>query len=222
MPTFGQLRTQARSLETETETLLSRYAGFAQSLSASVMEDENKVVKNIEENLRKRGDILAQLNREIESDTKTSTTQLYQVQRHREVLAEHRNEFNRIRSNLQHDRNHLNLLSSVREDITQHQQQQQQAREGRDADYYLMNERNRIDNSNSMADSLLAQAYETRDEFVRQRTTLSGVQRRLVGTLSNIPGINTIIAKVNTRRKRDSLILASLITFCVLLILFFH
>ena len=53
MPTFGQLRTQARSLETETETLLSRYAGFAQSLSASVMEDENKVVKNIEENLRK-------------------------------------------------------------------------------------------------------------------------------------------------------------------------
>ncbi|KAF5097806.1 hypothetical protein DV451_003686 [Geotrichum candidum] len=200
MPTFGQLRTQARSLETETETLLSRYAGFAQSLSASVMEDENKVVKNIEENLRK----------------------LYQVQRHREVLAEHRNEFNRIRSNLQHDRNHLNLLSSVREDITQHQQQQQQAREGRDADYYLMNERNRIDNSNSMADSLLAQAYETRDEFVRQRTTLSGVQRRLVGTLSNIPGINTIIAKVNTRKKRDSLILASLITFCVLLILFFH
>jgi Golgi SNAP receptor complex protein 1 len=53
MPTFGQLRTQARSLETETETLLSRYAGFAQSLSASVMEDENRVVKNIEENLQK-------------------------------------------------------------------------------------------------------------------------------------------------------------------------
>lgn len=169
--------------------------------------------------LLQRGDILAQLNREIESDAKVSTTHLHQVQRHREVLAEHRSEFSRIRSSLQHERNHLNLLSSVRDDITQHQQQQN---EGRNADYYLMNERNRIDNSHSMADSLLAQAYETRDEFIRQRTTLSGVQRRLVGTLSQIPGINTIIAKVNTRKKRDSLILASLITFCVLLILFFH
>lgn len=85
----------------------------------------------------------------------------------------------------------------------------------------MLNERSRIDNSNSMADSLLAQAYETRDEFIRQRASLAGIQRRMLNTLSMVPGINTIIAKVNTRKKRDSLILAALVTTCVLLLLFF-
>lgn len=86
----------------------------------------------------------------------------------------------------------------------------------------MLNERSRIDNSNNMADSILAQAYETRDEFVRQRASLAGIQRRMMNTLSHVPGINTIIAKVNTRKKRDSLILASLITACVLLLIMFH
>ena len=76
----------------------------------------------------------------------------------------------------------------------------------------MLTERSRIDNSHNLADSLLSQAYETRDHFARQRASLSSVQRRLAQTASYIPGLNTIIAKVNTRKKRDSLILATLIT----------
>lgn len=53
MSTFSQLRTQARSLETEFEGLLSTYSSFTQSISGSAMEDENRTVKSIEESLSK-------------------------------------------------------------------------------------------------------------------------------------------------------------------------
>lgn len=153
------------------------------------------------------------MNRSIESETNPSTTQLHHYQRHSEVLSEQRTMFERLRNTIQNERNSLNLLSSVRTDIETHRAPRQTEEE------YMLNERQRIDNSHNIADSILAQAYETREEFMRQRATLAGVQRKLTNALGRIPGINTVIAKVNTRKKRDSLILASLITFCVLLLL---
>lgn len=178
-----------------------------------------------------RDEIVSALNRVLESEASPSTAKLHQVQRHRENVADHKAEFQRIRGTILQERNHLNLLSSVRSDIESHRASTTTPSGGgtggsrnsgmSEADY-MLNERSRIDNSNSMADSLLAQAYETRDEFMRQRASLTGIQRRMFYTLSHVPGINTIIAKVNTRKKRDSLILASLITTCVLLLLLFR
>lgn len=130
----------------------------------------------------------------------------------------------------------MNLLSSVRSDIESHRASTSTPNNngadngngsgsrntGMSEVDYMLSERSRVDNSNSMADSILAQAYETRDEFLRQRASLTGIQRRMLNTLSHVPGINTIIAKVNTRKKRDSLILAGLVTTCVLLLLLFR
>lgn len=84
----------------------------------------------------------------------------------------------------------------------------------------MLAERQRIDNTHGMADTLLAQAYETRDEFMRQRATLVNVQRRVMTAAAHIPGLNTLISKINTRKKRDSLIIAGLLTACILFLVF--
>lgn len=84
----------------------------------------------------------------------------------------------------------------------------------------MLHERGRVDNSNNMTDTLLAQAYATREELLTQRASLANIQRRLFNTASSIPGINTVISKINTRKKRDSLILAVIITLGILFILF--
>lgn len=46
---FAQIRSKLRALETRTESLLSNYSGYTQSVSSSATEDEIKVIKELEE-----------------------------------------------------------------------------------------------------------------------------------------------------------------------------
>ncbi|VVT46988.1 uncharacterized protein SAPINGB_P001488 [Magnusiomyces paraingens] len=223
MATFSQLRAQLRSLETDSQHLLSDFSSFAQSISSSATEEELRLSKDIEENLAKREETIATLARTVNSEDTPSITKDHQLQRHKETLAENRADYIRLINSIKQERVRTNLLSSVRTDIELHRARESNG-SGREAGMsdsdYMISERNRIDNSHSMADSILAQAYETREEFARQRQSLSNVQRRLQNTLGQVPGINTLISKVNTRKKRDSLILAGIITLCILFLLF--
>ena len=77
----------------------------------------------------------------------------------------------------------------------------------------LMTERDRIDHSHSIADSVLETAYATRNEFGRQRQTLTRLNQRLMQSASTyifclrlmigqLPGINTIVGKIYAEEKR--------------------
>lgn len=85
----------------------------------------------------------------------------------------------------------------------------------------MLQERNRIDNSHNMADSVLSQAYAINENFGLQRETLANINRRIVGAASQVPGINGLIGKIGTKRRRDGIILGSFIAFCFLMFLFF-
>lgn len=154
----------------------------------------------------------------LDSDPSAPATKLHQVQRHKELLQEHKTAIKRIQSTIQQERNKTNLLSSVRTDIENYRNGSTPTNVG-DEQEYMRDERSRIDNSHNLADTILTQAYETRDEFMRQRANLTNIQNKVVHAASQIPGLNTLISKVNTRKKRDSLILATLITICILFIL---
>jgi len=73
-----------------------------------------------------------------------------------------------------------------------------------------------------MADGVLAQAYAVNDSFGEQRLMLSNINKRIKQSAMQLPGINTLIGKINTRKKRDSVILACLISFCFLMLLYFR
>ncbi|ODQ68355.1 Golgi SNAP receptor complex member 1 [Nadsonia fulvescens var. elongata DSM 6958] len=219
MSTFAQTRSTIRRLESECESLISDFSSFAQSVSFSATGDEVKCRKSIDDNLGQRQDTISALQRIIDTSNNegNSATRLHQLQRHKEILADDKSHVQKIRSTIQQERNRANLLTNVRDDINDFHN----GSGGRgDEAEYMLQERSRVDNSNSMADNLLAQAYETRDEFVRQSASLSNVQRKLLHTVGSIPGISSIIAKVNTRKKRDSLIIASLIAVCLLFLFF--
>lgn len=84
----------------------------------------------------------------------------------------------------------------------------------------MMQERGRIDNSHSMADSVLSQAYAINENFGMQRETLANINRRIVGAASQVPGINGLIQRIGTKKRRDGIILGSFIAFCFLLFWF--
>lgn len=72
-----------------------------------------------------------------------------------------------------------------------------------------------------MADSVLSQAYAINENFGMQRETLANINRRIVGAASQVPGINGLIQRIGTKKRRDGIILGGFIAFCFLIFFFF-
>ena len=89
-----------------------------------------------------------------------------------------------------------NLLFNVHRDINHHKQQR-----NIDGNAYILEESERVNNVNSIADRLLQGAFATRDELLNQRQYLNNAQLQVLSTMQNIPGLNVLISKINTRRK---------------------
>lgn len=140
---------------------------------------------------------------------------------HRSTLADHRREFTRLRGAIADARSRGNLLSSVRNDISAFRSAAR-LEEGRSEADYMLDERERLDHSHNVADTVLSQAYAVNEDFMGQRQMLQSINRRIMHSASQVPGINAIVAKINTRKKRDSVILAGLIATCFLMVLWFR
>lgn len=219
--TFTQTRSQALSLEKQTEQLLSKFSQFQQqqqqnqSQSLDITQEEITIRQQIEEIFQKRDAIILKLNRISEVEPNLSTSKLQQLTRHKEKLNDDNLSFTKIINNIEDERNKNNLLFNVHRDINHHKQQR-----NLDGNAYILEESERVNNVNSIADRLLQGAFATRDELLNQRQYLNNAQLQVVSTMQNIPGLNVLISKINTRRKRDTLILASVIAICILFLFF--
>ncbi|QSZ28956.1 hypothetical protein DSL72_003463 [Monilinia vaccinii-corymbosi] len=218
---WAQLRQQARSLETQTETLFHSYSQFSaiSNIPPKPSEDERSTEMKLQEILEKRESLISQLSRLLDSDSSltASATRQNNLTRHREVLLEHRRELARIRSSISDARNRANLLSNVRSDIDAYHSSNPEAAE---ADY-MLGERGRIENSHNMTDSVLSQAYAVNESFGLQRETLASINRRITGAASQVPGLNSLIGRISAKKRRDGIIMGSFIAFCFLIFLYF-
>lgn len=220
-PSFVQTRAQALNLEKQTEALLSKYSTFQNTSTTSPLDEESNLDHSIDEILSKREEVIGSLVRISESDLSLSTSKLQQLQRHKENLNEQKKAYNKIKSIIKDDRNRNNLLFSVRSDIDAHKQRNVSSSHGGpalDSNDYINDERVRAESANNFAERLLQQAYNTRDELLAQRSILNNAQLTMMGTIQLIPGVNVLISKINTRRKRDTVILASVISFCIIIL----
>lgn len=215
---FAQTRSQALNLEKQTEQLLSQYSQCQVQQNLQPTQEEITIINNIQEIFDKRNAIINKLNR-ISESIDISTSKLQQLTRHRDILQDHTLTFQRISAQIQDDRNRNNLLYSVQSDINAHRSQTQ-AQDLQTANDYILHESQRVDSVNSIADRLLQSAFHTRDELLNQRQYLTNAQSKMFSTLQSIPGINVLISKINTRRKRDTLILASVIALCIIVLFF--
>ncbi|KAI0383830.1 V-snare-domain-containing protein [Hypomontagnella monticulosa] len=218
---WAQLRQQARSLESQTETLFHTYSQFSTvaNIPAKPTKEERETEEKLEEILEKRDTVVNQLARLLDSEASLTSSALKQnnLSLLREKLAEHRRDLGRLRSALQEARNRANLLSNVRDDIQTYRANNPEAAEAE----YMLDERNRIDNSHNMVDSVLSQAYATNENFIVQRETLASINRRITMAASQVPGLNTIIGKISARKRRDGIIMGGFIAFCFVVFFFF-
>jgi Golgi SNAP receptor complex protein 1 len=182
-------------------------------------EEETRLEKQINDLLSRRDQLISQLSRLLDSESALTQSALKQsnLARHREILSQHRDELLRIKSQIAAKRQQTNLLSNVRDDIEAYHRNNPEDAEAE----YMLGERARIERSHGVADTILAQAFDISDQFTAQRETLASVNRRIVGAASQLPGVNMLMNKISSKRRRDGIILASFIAFCVLMFLWF-
>lgn len=222
MEAFNKLHAVARSLESDCDTLLAEFADIAENPPLDTSTSD-AIVASVEKNITERTKLSDQLFSMARQSPEFRA--LGQAQRHAELLEDQKASFRRLGIALSQERSRRTLLTSVRSDISAHRNPTAHTSFGDgdvDADAYYATEARRVEGANSVADSLLARAYEARAELVRQQATIAEVQRRIFRALSHVPGLNTLISKINTRQKRNSLILATVITVGVLFLLFVH
>ncbi|KAK3066955.1 protein transport protein gos1 [Teratosphaeriaceae sp. CCFEE 6253] len=218
---WAQVRQQARAQETQTEALFHTYAQFASTtdISPKPSEEERRTEEQLNDILEKRAALLQQLARLLDSEPTQSALKSTNLARHREILQQHRTELSRLKSTLATARDRANLLANVRSDISAYRASTTDPHSG-EGDY-MLDERRRLDNSHNVMDSVLSQAYATNESFGLQRETLGSIQRRITGAAAQIPGINGLMQRIGSKKRRDGIILGSFIAVCCLVLFWF-
>ncbi|XP_027042570.1 Golgi SNAP receptor complex member 1-like [Pocillopora damicornis] len=144
-----------------------------------------------------------------------NATQLHTLQRHRDILQGYSHEFSKTKANIQAFRDREDLLGSVHRDINAYKTGM-----NRRTDLYLK-ENEHIRNSDRLADDVIGVALATKENLQSQRGVLHGVTSRLSAVTTRFPALNSLIQRINVRKRRDSIILASVISICIILMLIY-
>jgi len=219
MSKLDSLRRQCRTLESLLDTKLTTYSRLASTVSTASYSDlesgrwgdiENEIEGLLEKLRDTNEEMVALLN---DPDAPPTQSSLHAIQRHRDILQDYARDFAQTRVNAKSALDRANLLTTVRNDIDAYKAAQSSAADS------LLAERGRIDSSHRMTDDILEQAYETRAEFSRQRSTLGTINTRMGQVLGSFPGINNLVSMISSRRRRDSLILGCVIGICIIVLL---
>uniref|UniRef100_A0A671XME2 Golgi SNAP receptor complex member 1 n=1 Tax=Sparus aurata TaxID=8175 RepID=A0A671XME2_SPAAU len=218
------LRKQARQLENELDLKLVSFSKLCTSYSSSRdgrrdTSDTTPLLNNstqdrmfdtmsveIEQLLAK----LTAVNDKMAEYTNTPGTAslnaalMHTLQRHRDILQDYTHEFHKTKGNFLAIREREDLLGSVRKDIETY-------KSGSGVN-------NRRTDTNDCAHFI---AMATKENMTSQRGMLKSIQSR-VNTLANrFPTINNLIQRINLRKRRDSLILGTVIGVCTILLLLY-
>ncbi|CAG8449279.1 2695_t:CDS:2 [Diversispora eburnea] len=169
-PSWEFLRKQARQLENEIEQKLTSYSKLAAQVGrntngvssvslGSGLYGDNGLSGNsseameleLEELIKKLTSVVNSMADVVDgpSSSTSNPSMMHMLQRHRDILYDCSKEFKKTKVNIQAAKNHSDLLSSVRDDISSFK-----SGASSETDYFL-NERGRIESSHRMTDMVL-------------------------------------------------------------------
>jgi len=143
-----------------------------------------------------------------------NTQVMLALQRHREVLQDYSQEFKKTKATIASYKEHAELLTSVRKDISNYKNDSQ-------TDLFF---RQSISarNSNIELDNNVGNAMAVYEELQKQREDLfTRTWGRLKTVGGRLPNVNGVIQKISRKKSRDAIIIAFVIAgACILLFVY--
>uniref|UniRef100_A0AC11D3D0 Golgi SNAP receptor complex member 1 n=1 Tax=Ovis aries TaxID=9940 RepID=A0AC11D3D0_SHEEP len=118
---------------------------------------------------------------------------MHTLQRHRDILQDYTHEFHKTKANFVAIRERENLMGSVRKDI----------------------------DSDRLIEETISIAMATKENMTSQRGMLKSIQSKMNTLANRFPAVNSLIQRINLRKRRDSLILGGVIGVCTILLLLY-
>ncbi|CAN1188785.1 Golgi SNAP receptor complex member 1-2 [Linum perenne] len=195
---WEELRREARKVEGDLDVKLSSYAklgvrftqaGSVETGSPTVgsVRSWKSVEMEIQSLLEKLLDINDSMSRCAESASQTTSVN-QKLARHRDILHEYTQEFRRIKGNINSMKEHAELLSSVRDDISEYK-----ASGSSSPRVQLLRERASIHGSISHIDDVISQAQATRAVLGSQRSFFGEVQGKVKHLSDKFPVIRGLL-----------------------------
>ncbi|XP_050500109.1 Golgi SNAP receptor complex member 1 [Diabrotica virgifera virgifera] len=217
---YEDLRKQARQLENEIDLKLVAFSklgagiktpstAHADTIPLLSGEDTFEAMSlEIEELINK----LTQINETLSEQPVTGAAMMHTLQRHKDILADLSRDFRKTNSLRESQRQREDLLrgtDNFRSDGINNRR-----------DIYLK-ENQHIHNSDRLVNDQISIAMETREHLTSQRQTLKRLQTRFNDISNKYPVINSLIQRINIRKRRDSIIIGLIVSLCTILMLIY-
>lgn len=223
---WEELRREARKLEGDLDVKLSSYARLAArsssaSASASAAASSSPTAdrsswKSTELEIQALLDKLQDVNDAMSRCAAPATSVSQKLARHRDILHEFTQEFRRTRGNLSSMREHADLLSSVRGDITE-----SKATGGMSPRVHLLRERSSIHGSINQIDEVIGQAQSTRSALSNQRALFGDVQGKVKQLGEKFPVVRGLLGAIKRKKSKDTIILSAVIAACTIFLIIY-
>ncbi|XP_022158996.1 Golgi SNAP receptor complex member 1-2 isoform X2 [Momordica charantia] len=221
---WEELRREARKIEGDLDVKLSSYAklgtrftqgGYVDSGSSPV--GSNRSWKSMEMEIQSLLEKLLDANDSMSrcaASASPATSVNQKLARHRDILHDFTQEFKRIKGNINSMREHAELLSSVRDDISEYKSSGTMSPK-----MQLLRERASIHGSIAHMDEVISQAQTTRAVLGNQRAMFGDVQGKVKLLSDKFPVIRGLLGSIRRKRSRDTLILSGVIAACTLFLI---
>lgn len=215
---FEDLRKRARQLESEIDMKLVSFSRIAASYGSNVASNTNsetvallsgdQMYETISVELEQLLASLTDVNERMNNCTHGSNVAtIHTLQRHRDILQDYTHEFQRTNNAITARREREQLLGGGRNDG--------KTLAGLSRRDLYIKEAEHLNNSERMVDEQISIAVETRDHLKSQREAFKMIQTKVNDLSNRFPLINTLMTKINIRKRRDSLILGTVIGLCL-------
>eukprot|EP00095_Tigriopus_kingsejongensis_P005002 snap_masked-scaffold139_size317827-processed-gene-0.8 protein:Tk05002 transcript:snap_masked-scaffold139_size317827-processed-gene-0.8-mRNA-1 annotation:"golgi snap receptor complex member 1" len=144
------------------------------------------------------------------------------LQRHRDILLDYRQEYHKTKANIEAVMEREDLLSSVHRDINEyrHGVSGGGGRANNRMDL-LLQETESARNSERMIDDQINIAIEARESLVSQRIAFKAIQTKLNDIANRFPVINSLVQRINLRKRRDTIILGLIVGLCLTFLIWY-
>ncbi|KAH7289797.1 hypothetical protein KP509_30G019100 [Ceratopteris richardii] len=150
------------------------------------------------------------------TETAHTTSITQKLARHRDILHEFTQEFRRTRKNIHSLREHAELLTSVRNDISEYK-----ASGNLSPSASLLRERSAIHGNINQLDNVISQAHATKGALSAQRDVFIDIEGKVKHLGDQFPVIRGILGAIKRKKSKDTIILSAVIAACTLFLIIY-
>ncbi|MPC21786.1 Golgi SNAP receptor complex member 1 [Portunus trituberculatus] len=210
---FEDLRKRARQLESEIDVKLVSFSKIAASYGSSSaaintnpesvsLLSGDQMYETISVELEQLLTALTDINERMNNCPHgSSVATIHTLQRHRDILQDYTHEFQRTNNTIKSRREREQLLGTGRNGG--------KSLAGLSRRDLYLKESEHLVNSEGLVDEQITIAMDTRDHLKTQRQTFKMIQTKVNDLSNRFPMVNSLMTKINIRKRRDSLILGT-------------